>query len=1144
MDSLSTYQEQHDSNATAQSNSSKSDLVQKIKTSLYKQERDRLKKVIAQVRQASNSQDFLGKIATIVQQTLKADRVLVYQFDSADKGKVVAESLVFGWTPSLDEILPCVCFGAPKAKDYLPKDYFALEDIRENRITPHQRQLLEKLQVQSSLAIPILLNSYTLDLNSYSLDKVWGLLVVQQCERSRQWNEEEINLLSQLSTELTICLQQTAFIEQTNFQAQQGQAISQIVRRIQQSQEVKDIFRTATSEVRQLLECDRVVVYQFKPDWSGEVLAESMTYGWTSVMELQNTDGELYSTEMNADSSCTLKNMESSSALDEDTYLKNTDGGDYTRGKKFNVVNDVYAAGFSTCYLRSLEKYQAKAYMIVPIFQEDKLWGLFAAYQNSGTREWQSNELGFMLKIAPQLGIAIEQGEKTAQLRKTLDRQQNLSKMVDRMRDAKSIVGTLEIAAQEARKLLDVERSSIYRFNADWTGANIVEAPIDRDYKTVLDSSYLSTFSEDSYPYLRDTKGGIYKKGESAIVSNVEKSNLEDRLIQLLNRLNVKAYIKMPIIVDKKLWGTITVYQSKTRIWQDEDIEFLKQIVTQVGIIIQQKQYLEELQIQTQQEQTVANIVQSIGNASKVKDIFRTSTKEVRKLLEVDRAIVYRFNPDWSGEVLAESHASEWISVMEIQDTDENLFNTEMNADEQCTLKNMEAGSALDKDTYFIRSEGGQYTRGKQFNVVNDIYTADFSPCYLKSLEKYQARAYIIVPIFQENQLWGLFAVYQNSGPRDWKTNELNLLLRIAPQLGIAIEQAEKNERLKINSESLAQTVAREKAAREELQKQALDILKTVRPAFSGDLTVRAKVTETEIGTVAGAYNTTLDSLKGIVEQVQTAALQVTETTGSSSSAIQGLSVQSERQLEELQQALDRVQAMIDASTVTTENAQKVEMAIEQANQTVQNGDRAMNNTVDSIASLRETVANAGTRVKRLSDSSQKISKVVSLISSFATQTNLLALNAALEATRAGEYGKGFAVVADEVRNLSLQSTEATTEIEKLVREIQEETQEVSAAMSAGIEQVAEGTSLVNETRNSLNEIVSATAQIKELVRGITSAANAQTEEAASVTQVMGQVAQIANETSQDSGKISISFQELEKLAQNLQASVSQFKVK
>ncbi|MEL7406896.1 MAG: methyl-accepting chemotaxis protein [Cyanobacteria bacterium J06558_2] len=689
-----------------------------------------------------------------------------------------------------------------------------------------------------------------------------------------------------------------------------------------------------------------------------------------------------------------------------------------------------------------------------------------------------------------------------------------------------------------------VYRSFNYVFSRPVSIKAIDIAPVDQDFKTILDASYLATYPQDSYPYLRDTQGGIYKEGKAVIVSDIQQSDLEDRLIQLLERLEVKAYVKMPIMVDKKLWGAITVYQSKTRIWQEKDLEFLKQIVSQVGIIIQQKQYLDELQIQTKQEQTIANIVQSISSAAKIRDIFRTSTKEVRKLLKVDRAVVYRFNPDWTGEVLAESYGVEWVSVMDIQDTDQELFSTEMNADERCTLKNMEAGSALDEDTYFIDTKGGNYTRGKKFNVVNDIYAADFSPCYLKSLEKYQARAYVIVPIFQENKLWGLFGVYQNSGPRNWKTAELNLLLRIAPQLGLAIEQTEKTEQLKINSDNLAQTVAREKAAREELQKQALDILKTVRPAFSGDLTVRAKVTETEIGTVAGAYNTTLDSLKDIVEQVQNAALQVTETTGSSSVAIKGLSQQSEKQLLELQEALDRVQSMINASTVTTENAQKVEVAIEQANQTVQAGDQAMNNTVDSIASIRNTVADAGKRVKRLSDSSQKISKVVSLISSFATQTNLLALNAALEATRAGEYGKGFAVVADEVRNLSLQSTEATTEIEKLVREIQEETQEVAAAMDAGVSQVAEGTNLVNETRDSLNEIVAATAEIKDLVQGITSAANAQTQEAASVTQVMGQVAEIANETSQDSGKISISFEQLEQLAQNLQASVSQFKVK
>ena len=90
----------------------------------------------------------------------------------------------------------------------------------------------------------------------------------------------------------------------------------------------------------------------------------------------------------------------------------------------------------------------------------------------------------------------------------------------------------------------------------------------------------------------------------------------------------------------------------------------------------------------------------------------------------------------------------------------------------------------------------------------------------------------------------------------------------------------------------------------------------------------------------------------------------------------------------------------------------------------------------------------------------------------------------------------------------------------------------------------AEGTSLVNETRESLTEIVSSTEEIRELVSYISLAASAQTKQAESVTKVVGQVAEIANETSADSNRISGSFQELEQLAKNLQSSVSRFKVK
>jgi len=188
-------------------------------------------------------------------------------------------------------------------------------------------------------------------------------------------------------------------------------------------------------------------------------------------------------------------------------------------------------------------------------------------------------------------------------------------------------------------------------------------------------------------------------------------------------------------------------------------------------------------------------------------------------------------------------------------------------------------------------------------------------------------------------------------------------------------------------------------------------------------------------------------------------------------------------------------------------------------------------------------VAETSIKVKRLGESSQKISKVVKLINSFADQTNLLALNAAIEAARAGEEGRGFAVVADEVQSLAQQSAEATAEIETLVADIQAETNSVVAAMEAGTEQVVTGTRLVDETRQSLNQITAQAAQISALVQAIASNAVAQSQASESVTLTMSDVAVISSKTSTEATLVSASFKELLAVAQQLQTSVGQFKV-
>ncbi|NEP59485.1 MAG: HAMP domain-containing protein [Symploca sp. SIO2G7] len=366
---------------------------------------------------------------------------------------------------------------------------------------------------------------------------------------------------------------------------------------------------------------------------------------------------------------------------------------------------------------------------------------------------------------------------------------------------------------------------------------------------------------------------------------------------------------------------------------------------------------------------------------------------------------------------------------------------------------------------------------------------------------------------------------------------------QMAQQLKNLIQEqilASEQERELEVSEKLAEE---QRQLKEALQQRALELLMEVEPISQGDLTTRAKVTADEIGTIADSYNATVGSLRKIVTQVQTAATQVAKTTSDNEASVQELSQEALQQAEEIAQALNQVQEMAQSVQLIATSAQQAEAAVRHASQTVEAGDAAMNRTVDGIVQIQETVTETASKVKRLGESSQKISTVVNLISTFAAQTNLLALNASIEAARAGEEGRGFAVVADEVRSLAQQSAQATSEIEKLVEQIQTETNDVVATIEASTQQVVMGTSLVDETRQNLNQITAASAEISELVEAIAQATVVQSATSEAVSKTMNNVATIANKTSQEANQVSSSFEELRKVALTLQEDVGQFKV-
>jgi twitching motility protein PilJ len=190
---------------------------------------------------------------------------------------------------------------------------------------------------------------------------------------------------------------------------------------------------------------------------------------------------------------------------------------------------------------------------------------------------------------------------------------------------------------------------------------------------------------------------------------------------------------------------------------------------------------------------------------------------------------------------------------------------------------------------------------------------------------------------------------------------------------------------------------------------------------------------------------------------------------------------------------------------------------------------------------IRETIQDTSKRIKRLGESSQEIGNIVELINDIAEQTNILALNASIQASMAGEAGRGFAVVADEVQRLAERSTNATKQIEVLVRTIQSDTNEAVVSMERSTTDVVGGALLAENAGAALDEIEQVSNQIASLVQNISGSAREQASAAADVTRRTNKLKQISDQTGKATTATASAISKLSVLASQLRQTVAGF---
>ena len=227
--------------------------------------------------------------------------------------------------------------------------------------------------------------------------------------------------------------------------------------------------------------------------------------------------------------------------------------------------------------------------------------------------------------------------------------------------------------------------------------------------------------------------------------------------------------------------------------------------------ISDRKQAEEALQDSIEREQAITRSIDRMRQSLDIDTIFNTTTSELRQILKCDRVAIYSFNPDWSGEFVAESVGPDWIPLLQPSET--TNFSAHIIEDPSCQAKSLQCSSEKVVDTYIQENQGGIYNQGLLYRIAEDIYNAGFTPCYLELLERFQARSYLIVPIFCGSKIWGLLASYQNSRPRNWRKTEINIALHISTQLGVALQQAQLLEATQKQAIQLQQAALAAEAA-------------------------------------------------------------------------------------------------------------------------------------------------------------------------------------------------------------------------------------------------------------------------------------------------------------------------------------------
>ncbi|WYM03227.2 MAG: GAF domain-containing sensor histidine kinase [Gloeotrichia echinulata DVL01] len=616
---------------------------------------------------------------------------------------------------------------------------------------------------------------------------------------------------------------------------EQESLLRRITNRIRRTLELEEILTITTAQVRSLVGIDRVIIYKFHGDGSGQVIGESI---------YQNRLPSLLGLNFPADDIPThtrelFINSRVRSMVNVDTQqMTQIRLRDWENAEIISEEISYHRADL--CHIEYLKAMGVKFTLVVPILHQEQLWGLLVSH-HSESYSISQYELEAVQIVVDQLSVAIAQSNLLTQARQTAAKEAIINRIASLLHSQPLI--ELQPALEEAvaafsgcggrlclkNPALNLHHDKLKSLG-DWLET-------ESDYIQVYTCGQQPVISEltkhrllEQYSVWKEH----YQGAESDIwaISDIYKTPSLGNLQVAFQPTKIRSILMIKLQYRQQVLGYLSIFReaidtetlwagqfdadkrqryprlsfeawrqfkkAQAREWTTIEIELAQGLGKQFAVAIQQYQLYQQvhafnanlenqvqertaqLQQAAEQQRVLFEVVGKIRESLDLDAIFQTTTQEVCQSLQVDRVTVYRFNSDWSGEYIAEFVNEPWIKLV---------------------------GSNIKtvwEDTYLQETQGGRYRHNETF-AVDDIYQVGHADCHIAMLEQFQVKAYAIAPIFSGQKLWGLLAVYQNSAPRHWEAGEVKFMAQIANQLGVALQQAELFNQTRQQAQELTQ---------------------------------------------------------------------------------------------------------------------------------------------------------------------------------------------------------------------------------------------------------------------------------------------------------------------------------------------------